>query len=257
MSMIQQGIAYMAEIFEMYFQNVGYIILVCAVILLLLTRYRKKEVTHLLFVCGIILILFLNPVVIYLVCSLKGAVTGRYVRIFWLFPFTIGIAYVGAQLLDKRKLWVRAIMIAAIVVILWGTGGPVLKKYIAPSNYYKMDSEIIEIADKIETYEDAPYTLATVYVSTNIRQYDANIRLVFGRENINPEVQDLYDMLYSTAAGYFSYDELYYIGIRSAEIGVNTIVLAKHQVQCTALETLGYERVDETEEYYIFDKRQM
>lgn len=71
MSMIQQGIAYMAEIFEMYFQNVGYIILVCAVILLLLTRYRKKEVTHLLFVCGIILILFLNPVVIYLVCSLK------------------------------------------------------------------------------------------------------------------------------------------------------------------------------------------
>ena len=75
--MIQQGIAYMAEIFEMYFQNVGYIILVCAVILLLLTRYRKKEVTHLLFVCGIILILFLNPVVIYLVCSLKGAVTGR------------------------------------------------------------------------------------------------------------------------------------------------------------------------------------
>ena len=61
--MIQQGIAYMAEIFEMYFQNVGYIILVCAVILLLLTRYRKKEVTHLLFVCGIILILFLNPVV--------------------------------------------------------------------------------------------------------------------------------------------------------------------------------------------------
>lgn len=43
MSMIQQGIAYMAEIFEMYFQNVGYIILVCAVILLLLTRYRKKR----------------------------------------------------------------------------------------------------------------------------------------------------------------------------------------------------------------------
>ena len=61
-------------------------------------------------------------------------------------------------------------------------------------------------------------------------------------------------MLYSTAAGYFSYDELYYIGIRSAEIGVNTIVLAKHQVQCTALETLGYERVDETEGYYIFEQ---
>ena len=62
-----------------------------------------------------------------------------YLYTLWLFPFTIGIAYVGAQLLDKRKLWVRAIMIAAIVVILWGTGGPVLKKYIAPSNYYKME----------------------------------------------------------------------------------------------------------------------
>lgn len=256
--MLEKGFEYMCEVYTSYFKNYWYLLLIGLVILALLTVYRSKVSKSMLWICGIIWLLFLNPVVIYLVCSLKGAVTGRYVRIFWLFPFIIGIAYVGTRILEGRKIYQRILILVLAAFILNMTGGTILSsKYFAEApNLYKVPAEVVEVADKLEEYkrEEWPHVcvMANIYLSIYLRQYDGDLIQLYGREALDANGGELYAPLYEMASQEIPYDQLYELGQKAVGKGVNMIVLAKYQVQSQALEAVGFERVDETENYYIF-----
>lgn len=256
--MFEQGFEYMCEIYTLYFKNYWYLVLVGMTLLALLTKYRSKEGKKLLQICGIIWLLFLNPVVIYLVCSLKGAVTGRYVRTFWLFPFVLASAYVGVRFMEGRKVYQKLLIIVFITVVFWGTGNAILtrKVFSEAQNLYKIPAEVIEVADKIEEHRkenwEYPCVMANYYLSVYLRQYDGNIVQLYGREAIDENGAELEWYMYERAAEEIPVDELYYLGQRALEKGVNMIVLAKHQVQSQALEWAGYQKVDSTENYYIY-----
>ncbi len=256
--MLEQGLSYMCEIYSLYFKNYWYLVLVGIVLLALLTKYRSKEGNSMLWICGIIWLLFLNPPVIYLVCSMKGAVTGRYVRIFWLFPFVLASAYVGVRLMERRKVYQKVLIVALIMVIFWGTGGSILteKNFTEAPNLYKIPEEVIEVADKLEEHKkdewEYPCVMANYYLCVYLRQYDGNIIQLYGREPIDENGGELYWYVYQYAADEIVYDDLYYLGQKALEKGVNMIVLAKHQAQSQALESVGYQKVDSTENYYIY-----
>lgn len=256
--MFKQGFEYMCEIYTLYFKNFWYLVLVGMILLALLTKYRSEEGKKLLQICGIIWLLFLNPVVIYLVCSLKGAVTGRYVRIFWLFPFVLGSAYVGVRLMKDRKIYQKVLILVFILAIFWATGGSVLseKNFVKASNLYKLPDDVIEVADKIEENKkdewEHPCVMANYHLSIYLRQYDGDIIQLYGREPIDANGWELFYYLYMHAADEIVYDELYYLGEQAHLKGVNVIVLAKYQVQSQALEAVGYQCVDSTEDYYIY-----
>lgn len=256
--MLQKGFEYMCEMYNLYFQNYWYLFVVGVVLVLMLTRYRNKENNSALWICGIIWLLFLNPVVIGLICSLKGAVTGRYVRIFWLFPFVLGIAYVGTRILEGRKVYQKVLLIVFVAVILNVTGGWILssKYFTEAPNLYKLPAEVIEVADKLEENKKetwgCPCVMANVYLSTYLRQYDGNLIQLYGREPIDNNGEEIYGQLYAAADAEIPYDQLYALGQSAVGKGVNMIVLAKHQVQSQALESVGFARVDKTENYYIF-----
>ena len=227
-------------------------------LLALLTKYRSEEGKKLMWICGIIWILFLNPVVIGLVCSMKGAVTGRYVRVFWLFPFILGCAYVGTRLLERRKIYQKVLLLLLSAVIFLGTGGNILSKkfFTTAPNLYKIPQEVIEVADKLEEHKKDewayPCVMANYYLCVYLRQYDGNIIQLYGREAVAESGAELHWYVYEYAAEEIVADELYYLAQRAHEKGINMIVLAKHQVQSEALEWAGYQRVDSTENYYIY-----
>ena len=128
--------------------------------------------------------------------------------------------------------------------------------FAAAENPYKIEDEVIEVADRIEVCKKeewgAPYVLTNVYLSTYLRQYDGNIRQLYGREPVDGIGSDLYGKLYYYADKEIPYDELYQIGLDARSSGIQMIVFAKHQIQSQALEAAGYERVDATEHYYIY-----
>lgn len=256
--MLQKGFEYMCEMYSLYFRNYWYLVVVAVVLMLLLTKYRSKECKSVLWICGIIWLLFLNPLVIGLVCSLKGAVTGRYVRIFWLFPFVFGIAYVGTRMMEGRKVYQKVLILLLVATVLNMTGGRILSsKYFAEApNLYKVPAEVIEVADKLEENKKeawgCPCVMANVYLSIYLRQYDGNLIQLYGREPIDDNGGEIYGQLYAAADAEIPYDQLYELGQKAIGKGVNMIVLAKCQVQSQALESVGFVRVDETENYYIF-----
>lgn len=256
--MIKEGFDAMVEIYSLYFKNGWYLAVIAAVIIIILWMDKKKEARWLLITCGLIWILFLNPVVIGLICGMKGSETGRFVRIFWIFPFIPGIAYVVTKLMHKHKVYQRILILAGTAAILFLTGGTILSKvnFTKADNLYKLPAEVIEVADKIEENKkdewEHPCVFTNYYLSIYLRQYDGNMYLVSGREPIGDNGYDLHWYAYNYAAEEIPYDQLYRVGELAWQNGVEMIVLAKYQVQSQALESIGYEKVDDTENYYIF-----
>ncbi len=114
-----------------------------------------------------------------------------------------------------------------------------------------------EIADIIRQEHGGAeaYVLATGYVSTYLRQYDGSMRLLFGRGGVGKESKKFWKKMRKYADKDFPYEELYELGVEAMGLGVDTIVLNKYQVQNQALETIGFERVADTENYYIFCRK--
>lgn len=256
--MLQKCVEYTTELYELYFGDGSYLLLVVAALLVWIIKCKAKQGHRIAWAIGILVVLFLNPLTIYIFHNITNA--ERYVRTFWAIPFIAGIAYIAVKVLEGRRPWQKLLLIAAIAMLMNVTGDTILNSanFAEPANLYKMPQEVIEVADVIEEHcepGESPYVLANVYLSTYLRQYDGNIRLVYGRNTFHAqdkETRQLFRKIYDYADAEIPYGELYWIGERALWRGVNTIVLAKYQVQCPALETLGYTRVDETEGYYIY-----
>lgn len=254
--MILDSLDNMCELYRMYFGNGTYFLVIVAVIALMLTKFRNKGILWGLAVCGIILVLFLNPITVYFICSLTS--TKRYVRIFWAFPLMIGIGYIGVRLMERKQLWKRGLLFLVMAAVLFGTGGTILnaQNYREASNPYKLPDDVIEVADAINENSRAewgyPCVLTTIYLSTYLRQYDGNIRLLYGRGTVEKTNRDLYKTVSRSLNNEMTYEELYTLGEQALQRGANMIVLLKYQVQNEALETLGFTRIDCLEDYYIF-----
>lgn len=256
--MIQKCVEYTTELYGLYFGNGSYLLLVVAALFVWMIKCRAKQGSRIVWASGILAVLFLNPVTIYVFHNITNA--GRYVRTFWAIPFIMGIAYIAVKILEEKRSWQKVLLIVAIAMLMNMTGETILNStnFAEADNLYKMPADVMEVADVIEEHcqpGESPYVLANVYLSIYLRQYDGNIRLVYGRNTFHSEdkeTRQLFGKIYDYADTEIPYDELYWIGERALWRGVDTIVFAKWQVQSNALETLGYTRVDETESYYIF-----
>ena len=244
------------EIYQLYFGNFSYCIVIGIIIAFMLVKYRTRDGMAVLGVCAIIWILYLNPIVINFLASLT--VNTRSVRIFWAFPIIIGLGYVCACLIENGRKWKQILVLVLTAALLFCTGGTILNRenYVAECNLYKIPDDVIEVADAIEENSrqewEYPYVMTTIYLSTYLRQYDGNIRLLYGRTKSGSEGKELYNLMREYMDKDIPYEVLYDMGCQAIDKGVNMIVLLKYQVQNEALETLGFYRVDCLEDYYIF-----
>lgn len=254
--MLQSGMDFLSQLFASYFSDWLYPVLAALAALLVAFRYRTRDGVAALCISMALLVIFLNP----LSCAIAERYTSaqRYVRVFWCIPFTIGIAYAATRMLSGRSRPYRVAVIFLTCVLLLTSGGPVLnaQNYGEATNPYKLPDEVVEVADRIESARrgewESPRVLANTYLSIYLRQYDGNIRLVFGRKAPSPGTKRLFRNMYRHADHDFSYEEMEKLGRRARALGVDIIVLAKYQVQNQALLSQGYELAEETENYYIF-----
>ncbi len=266
--MVWTGLEQMAEIGRSHFGDWRFPLLMVLVVAVLLIKFRTREVVELLGVCAIVLLVFFNPVVVGIICSYT--VTDRYARIFWVFPFAAGIGYAGVRLMENGAFFRKAVVavrtavaggtvVLLAAVLIFSAGGTVFcdRYFTEAANPYKIPEEMPEIADIIRQEHGGAeaYVLATGYVSTYLRQYDGSMRLLFGRGGVGKESKKFWKKMRKYADKDFPYEELYELGVEAMGLGVDTIVLNKYQVQNQALETIGFERVADTENYYIFCRK--
>lgn len=181
--------------------------LACLIVLFILICQNKESndnTDRRLFGYSLVsLIIYAFPLTAYIIvkfCVGKSV----YWRMFWLFPITLIIAYVGTRTIESLdKALTRAIVFLGIVAVI----------VISGQNLYRPD--IFQSADRLEKLPRAAVTV-TDTIKTDaascgtetikgafdptlccyIRQYDGSVKMAFGRETIRGYTRsDVYDAM--------------------------------------------------------------
>lgn len=180
----------MGEVFQLYSKYTGTGILMVlfftALVFLALKEENRSTRTVLLYGCIALIILIFFPPTYYLYVKYVDA--GTYWRLWWMLPTGIGLAYVGAKLLQQNK--GTGLFLSLVILLLGGEFVyGIQKPNIMPAeNAYQLPQEVIDLADFLDAYEENTIIYAAVPSELLIymRQYDIHIQMPYGREMLDP-----------------------------------------------------------------------
>ena len=109
-----------------------------------------------------------------------------YWRMWWIVPVGLGLAYVGTELINEHR--GTGLLLATFILLLGGRFVYTSNEQFETSdNLLQIPMEVVEIADYLEDYEEEiVYVAVPPEMLTTIRQYDVNIRMPYGREQLDP-----------------------------------------------------------------------
>lgn len=194
---------FILENYHMYNMAGMYTALFLAALLFLYLKEKSRE-WHptLLYSSLLLLAVIFNPVTAKLMTKFMSG-EEVYWRMFWLLPMLPVIAYVAVCILEEQKeTKKKAVVFLALffVVVLSGdfvyTGNTIVyngssffelgKNFEKANNPYKVPDEVIEVCEIIEKEDGgkknhSPRVIVPWELVSYIRQYDANIEMLYGR----------------------------------------------------------------------------
>lgn len=151
--------------------------LVSLALLVLLDRDDRRRLFWPLVIGAVVI---LNPVLYYYVYSRI-----IYWRLFWLFPDAVLIALACVRLLERipaKLLRIPVFVILCALVMFLGRYTYGEKSFTRNVNPEGVSDSTRAVADYLLSREESPLCLVERSLYMDIRQYDGNIRLVYGRD---------------------------------------------------------------------------
>lgn len=229
--------------------------IMCIIILMVLSRDMMIK-KYIVFPSIVILIFINNSFVLEYIVN-KGLMSGpRFVRIYWLIPFSLIIVCTFTKLLTKWKMkFIKIIMPFFALLLIVFMGDYMFSKinYSAMTNLHKLPDDAIEICDTIEEDVEAEgddinqiRVVVSVPMECYIRQYDGNIKILYGRNECSEEGEYIRNLL--------GEEKLRARKISKAclEQNCNYIVVDKLKPVKGDFESEGYELLAETDNYSIY-----
>lgn len=147
------------------------------------------------------LILYYFPVTAKIIVALIGG--DVYWRMFWILPLPVLIAFIAAWFTEGEYLkeWRRVVCVAVVVVILAVSGKNLYANggYVSAENSQKLMAETVMVCELLEADRQEGVLIRAAVpdeMLTEVRQYDADIRLPYGRwPHEYPECQELMDAM--------------------------------------------------------------
>lgn len=176
------------EIFGLYSAYTGESILMVlfyvSLIYVAVEGKSRGTKTVILYGSAILTIVVFCPLT-YLVYT-KFVDVGTYWRMFWVIPVGIGLAFAGTKLINEHR--VSGFILALFILLLGGRVVYSIKSsFDVASNAYQLKPEVIDIADYLESKDINGYKVAVdPSLLEEIRQYDVNIKMPYGREQYDP-----------------------------------------------------------------------
>ena len=173
-----------------WYVGVGWhhVVFLLALVYLIFSR-REKE-NRLLFV-GYSFIFFVIYFFPFTAMFIMYYCTGDlvYWRMFWLLPIPMVLAYTCTKLYGRfKKGWIRGICIVILAAAIGLTGRnlylPEVTPYQKATNIYKLPQEVVDVCDLINAdwnSTEEVRVIAPEAIGGYIRQYDANVQLLYGR----------------------------------------------------------------------------
>lgn len=233
-----------------------------AMLYIYLTEENKKIKTFFLgYSLTVIFVIICNPIIYKLLGSILTIDT--YWRLFWILPVGIVIAYAAVKLIfsiqEKNK---KIVTILTIFITIIASGSCVYKyfdiskvkefdylnyNFAKVNNLYKIPDEAFEISKIISEHDsENKKVMAPEEIVPYIRQYDACIHLVYGRNPWGYEDNENLKMLYA--------GNIKDLIPKLDELNSNYIIFRKETELNDDISKYSYELIDETENYNIYYK---
>lgn len=249
----------LTQIIASYSQYVGVgscmLIFFVSLLYIYIIESRKDTRSLLCYYPLITLLVVFNPLIAYIIIKLIEEQV--YWRMFWILPITCVVAYAATAMVvrvsEKPKKIVAIIALTAIIIM----GGKFIftsDNYSKPSNWYKLPAQTIEVCNIIEN--DSKGDIRVVVpeeLGVSLRQYDANIQMVYGRDGyVNSYDSTYYDRNALYTLMQQSGLDMDLISYYMKKFQCNYLVFCKTVLLIGNLESYGYQYVASTDSYDIY-----
>lgn len=200
----------------------------------------------------LMLIITVNPI-LYKFIFIKIV----YWRLFWMLPTTVLIAAAVVMLLKRQtKVWMKwgILAVAAAFIISQGQYMFSYGVFFPRSNWEKLSQETIDVCDIMLELDESPRALVHSRIYNEVRQYNAEIELMYGREtegyireNYEPESWVYWNL--KQFDGNYEYSLM-----MSQQLGYNFFVVAIEVPieNETLLKKYGYNEIGRTTNHIVY-----
>lgn len=147
--------------------------------------FRGKDKRRMLVYLSLILMAVIFNPILYGYIWIK-LIEYAFWRMLWMIPVlpVIGAAVVELSCIIKKE-WVTYVITLAFIVIVLLKCDNIYRQegvFVETDNYYKLSQASVDIGNYILQYREEPVVLAPESICCHLRQYDGNIRLIYGRD---------------------------------------------------------------------------
>ena len=240
------------EIFSQYSEYTGtgifMVLFFVCIVYLFITEKNETNKSVLVYGSIVLVITIFTPLLYYLYISFVDDTT--YWRMWWLVPVGIGIAYVGTNLINNHR--VPGFLIVALILVLGGrfvyTSDPSFKR---AENEYQLDQVVIDLCDYLDSVDEEDYLNVAMPAEllTQVRQYNINIFMPYGREQLDPN--------WGYPSGFFAAmnreeADFECLAIKCAVNETNFIVLSENKEHINNYADYGFEYMNTIGAYEVY-----
>lgn len=256
LEMIKSTFAQIIAFYSQYVGNGKYMLLLyISLIYLYITEQKKNNRALLLHFPLLMIAIIFNPLVVQEIITIMES--DVFWRVFWILPITIIIAYAATNSVLFRSEKSEKIVVAVALITVLIIAGKFIyttSNFTTASNWYKLPPQTIEVCDILEKECDGEIrAVVPGEFIVSIRQYDANIQMVYGRNGYvnyyDSTYQDrntLYTLMQEST---FNVDSISKLMIK---FECNYIVINKTTFLPDSFANYGYHCVASTENYNIY-----
>lgn len=139
----------------------------------------------------VVMVLFVCPLTMY-VYRKVGLDADTYYRILWIIPMGMITVYASIRLFEKNmKTRIIGAMVAIALIVLCGKCVYTSEMFFKGENIYGIPQQTINVVEFIRNNDDHDSftVLPSADLITTIRQYDARVRMPYGRDMFNPNLE--------------------------------------------------------------------
>lgn len=172
------------------FDNKAYLLMALLALLFLFILNKHTDISKYILYGSIIIILIVcNPLIGYVIAIFIGK--GVYWRVFWMLPIVIMIAYSITWCIQKqdknKKLAVGIIF--TLIIVMCGDYMFSSDNFTIVNNAYKVSDETVAVCNMLLADEEDVRAIVPLSLSIEVRQYDASIKLLFGRKDYDKDLK--------------------------------------------------------------------
>ena len=241
-----------------YWANGWHALLVVLALVYILICVKDKSVKKtFLWYSGLFVAIFFCPLTMKIITKFIGELV--YWRMFWLLPTSVIMAFAFTHWYEKVSAkWLKAVVaiVISLVVALSGAWVYTNAKFVPAPNWHKVVSAVPGVCETIQNdaaeqgFEKRPRAVVVNSLVAYIRQYDAGIRMPYGRNahliRAKKRRGRLYAQMQQEIPDYKKLKKLL------KQLKCNYVVWRGNEESFAGFEENGFRLVGEVETYKVF-----